>query len=269
MTTLFESPQLNDRLFFPRREITPPPPGARDEMMAVAPGIRLHCRIYAAGQPRFRLLYFHGNGEVIADHDAVFPAFARLGARWIVCDYRGYGRSEGRPTLPHALSDAVSLFEAFSAVDDPLPLAVMGRSLGSAPAIEVGVRFPEAVAALVIESGYADPLGLARRRGLPVEGVPPAVAEPYDNAGKIRRVRCPLLVMHGALDRLIEPAEARLNFRQAARSIRKELVILEGVGHNDILSAPQNGYFRTLDRFFGQALPRPGSPPFIGTDHSD
>jgi pimeloyl-ACP methyl ester carboxylesterase len=248
MTSIFESPRLNHRLFFPRRNDMPPPPGARDDMLPVAPGVRLHCRIYPAADARFRLLYFHGNGETVADHDSLFPEYARLGARWLVCDYRGYGRSDGEPSLPLLLADAVTVYNHIRATPDPLPLAVMGRSLGSAPAIELGGRFPD-IAALVIESGYADPLGLVRRRGIATDGITPVEAAPYDNARKMRRVRCPLLVLHGARDHLIAPEEARMNIEEAGSEF-KQLEILEGVGHNDILSASGNAYFRTLDRFF-------------------
>jgi pimeloyl-ACP methyl ester carboxylesterase len=257
MASIFESTPLNRRLFFPRRDDTPPPPGARDDMVLVAPDVRIHCRAYPATDPRFRLIYFHGNGEVVADHDPLHPAFARLGARWLVCDYRGYGRSDGEPSLPHLLADAVAVYNHVRATPNPLPLAVMGRSLGSAPAIELGGRFPD-IAALVIESGYADPLGLVRRRGLPTAGITPAEAAPYDNARNIRRVRCPLLVMHGARDHLIAADEARTNI-SAAGSEFKQLEILEGVGHNDILFAPGNAYFRVLDRFFQAVFPKQDS----------
>ena len=61
--------------------------------------------------------------------------------------------------------------------------------------------------------------------------------------------------MHGEDDFLISSKEAQLNFEQAG-SEQKELVILEGVGHNDIMMAPNNAYFMTLKKFFESTVVR-------------
>jgi pimeloyl-ACP methyl ester carboxylesterase len=69
----------------------------------------------------------------------------------------------------------------------------------------------------------------------------------FNNSQKIKLVKCPLLIMHGADDFLISPHEAKLNYDNAGSKM-KHLEILEGVGHNDMMMNPT--YFSTVKRFF-------------------
>ena len=128
----------------------------------------------------------------------------------------------------------------------------MGRSLGSAPALELCKRFPE-ITCCVIESGYADPIPLVERRGLNVTNITTAENALFSNSEKIRLVKCPILIMHGEMDSLISPEEAKLNYKNAS-SIHKKLAIVEGVGHNDIMTARENAYFSILSSFFSQVF---------------
>ena len=66
-------------------------------------------------------------------------------------------------------------------------------------------------------------------------------------------VKCPILIMHGEMDSLISPEEAKLNYKNAS-SIHKKLAMLEGVGHNDIMMARDNAYFSCLSSFFSQVF---------------
>ena len=61
--------------------------------------IHVHVRRHPSASARFSLLFFHGNGEVVSDYDGLAGAFTALGGEMIVCDYRGYGKSEGHPSL--------------------------------------------------------------------------------------------------------------------------------------------------------------------------
>ena len=59
--------------------------------------------------------------------------------------------------------------------------------------------------------------------------------------------------MHGQIDSIISPEEAKLNYKNVP-SQKKRLVILEGVGHNDMIMAKNNEYFTSLSTFFTQVL---------------
>ena len=248
--SIFDTAEFNSRLFYPRPCAAPPPPGATDCLVEVERGVHVHGRAHPAPEARAVLLYFHGNGEVVPDYDDAADAFVALGVRPVFFGYRGYARSTGVPTLRASLQDAHAILRQVreSGVGTPArPIIVMGRSLGSAPAIELAAR-AEGVAALIVESGWADPLGVLARRGIRPFVLSDEERQVFSNVEKMREVRVPVLIVHGALDDLIEPREAELN-HAAVGAADKRLVILRGCGHNNISRHPK--YFDTLGEFIG------------------
>ena len=127
-------------------------------------------------------------------------------------------------------------------------ICVMGRSIGSAPTIEL-CSMRNDIHACVLESGYADPIPLVERRGLSINKTTPEENALFNNSQKISAVKCPTLIMHGEDDFLISPKEAQLNFKNLGSKI-KTLEILDGVGHNDMMMAPGHAYFNKLKLFF-------------------
>src|SRR5262249_27853587 len=101
LMSIFDRHDFNERLFFPRTDTSPTPPGPVE--LDLRGG---HVRRYAATPGLPTLLVFHGNGEVVADYDDQAARFAAAGANLAVMDYRGYGKSHGTPTLRGILADA-------------------------------------------------------------------------------------------------------------------------------------------------------------------
>lgn len=244
MTSLFDTREFTERLFFPRADVSPPPPGAVD--LDVAGEATLHVRWHRGGAARPTLLLFHGNGEVVADYDALAPRFAAAGVDLAVMDYRGYGRSGGAPSLRSMLADAPRVLAAVRAAG-AIRLVVMGRSLGSACAAALYADAPAGVVGVVLESGFVDLGALVRRRGLAA----PAVLSDADRAAfdplpRLARGTLPLLVLHGEADAIIDPGEAA-RAHAAAGARRKQLALIPGHGHNDLARAPR--YWATLAAF--------------------
>jgi alpha-beta hydrolase superfamily lysophospholipase len=253
VSSIFDSSEFNRNLFFPRPDQSSPPFGSDEIYIEVEPAIRVHIRRYPNSASNFTLLYFHGNGEIAGDYDELSKVYSDMGVEFIVCDYRGYGKSDGMPTLRSVLQDSHIVYEHLRDTGSLKEhVGVMGRSLGSAPAIELCIHYQE-IRCCIIESGYADPIPLVERRGLKIEKTTPEEDSLFNNSMKIPNVSCPLLIMHGEDDFLISPREAQLNF-QNARAETKFLEILEGVGHNDMMMARDNQYFSVLGRFI-KSLP--------------
>ncbi len=249
MPSIFDSPEFNGNLFFPRPDLKTPPPTAVDIYVQAKDQVKLHVRRYPDEGAKFVLLYFHGNGEIASDYDDLAEIFSSLNAELIVAEYRGYGRSDGQPTLRRTLEDAHLIYQ--SLLEEGLlsrGCCVMGRSLGSASAIELSSKH-DAISACVIESGYADPVPLVERRGLRIEKTTDEENSSFNNSHKIASVNCPTLIMHGEDDFLISSKEAEENFRCAGTK-EKTLEILEGVGHNDMMMAQNGAYFKVLNTFF-------------------
>jgi pimeloyl-ACP methyl ester carboxylesterase len=172
---------------------------------------------------------------VVSDYDPVAQRFAAWNIALTVFGYRGYGDGSGSPTLRAAFEDAHRILKELLTRlwDQPdVPVILMGRSLGSGPAIELAAT-ECAVHALIIESGYADARRLVARRGLPAPELDDAERRTFSNVDKIFHVRVPLLILHGRADRLILVDEASMLHR-AAGSTDRRLVVLDHVGHNDL-----------------------------------
>jgi alpha-beta hydrolase superfamily lysophospholipase len=234
--SIFDSHAFNERLFFPRRDVSTPPAGATDLEIAV-PGATLHLRWHRPPSARATVLLFHGNGEVVADYDDAAETFAAAGASLAVVDFRGYGASTGTPTLRSALSDAPLVLQAMLEKRGIEPLLVMGRSLGSACANELYGMQRADIAGFILESGASDLVGLVRRRGLDLRPFDQNDLDVFDPIPKLQRGTQPLLVLHGAIDEMIAPAEAKQAFA-AAGTKKKNLVLIPGHGHNDISASP-------------------------------
>ena len=211
------------------------------------------------------LLWFYGNGENIARIWPIVRDFQPPGASLLVLDYPGYGGSEGRAT-ERALYEAADL--AYQELKrrpdvDSLRIYVYGRSLGTAVATHTAATHP--VAGLILESPFTS----AREMSGQHYGIFPRflLRLRLDNLANVSRIRCPLLVFHGADDRLVPPEMGR-RVAQAAPG-PTELVLIEGAGHNETYDAGGRRYRDKLWAFvMGKRERGKGNGSDPGADHS-
>jgi hypothetical protein len=123
----------------------------------------------------------------------------------------------------------------------------MGRSLGSAAAIEVAAHAGEQLAGLIVESGFADTFALLSRLAVWLEGATED-QDGFSNATKISRITIPTLIIHGQDDLLIPAADGQELYRRSAAE-HKQLVLIPGAGHNDLMMAGRDQYFRAIHTF--------------------
>ncbi|MCD6271949.1 MAG: alpha/beta hydrolase, partial [Deltaproteobacteria bacterium] len=158
--TYFDRPEILSRLFYPREEIiTSKSDQAEDLLIPIEDGFLIGARFHHADKEAPVILYFHGNGEIVSDYDDLGPLYLDRGINFLPVDYRGYGLSTGMPTVTGMMRDAHIIFEF---VENWLkensftgPLIIMGRSLGSASALEIAANYEDLIDGLIIESGFA------------------------------------------------------------------------------------------------------------------
>lgn len=245
-------------LFYPRRQHGKPPEDAFDLKVPVDDGISITCRAYRGRDQMPWILYFHGNGEVVSDYDAIAPLYNRRGLNLLVADYRGYGASDGKPTFTDMIGDAKLILDYVSSekqgIGDRGGWYVMGRSLGSISALELAANYPEKIKGLIIESGFISVAGLIRHLGLPSPGGLDLLEEEYRRlTGQIRQ---PALVIHGERDRLVPYEQGRELF-DSLGSGNKEMVVIPGADHNDIMYVDSEKYLEAVEKFISasQGLP--------------
>jgi hypothetical protein len=252
-TNLLDEPAILRVLFHPRRDYGPgPAPGVHKVEIKAKDGTLLGGRLHPAAPQAPAILYFHGNGEIAADYDDLAPWYTQRGITLLISDYRGYGNSGGRPTGRHLLSDAVTMFNATGQIMahnglTPARLYVMGRSLGSAAAIEVALHAGQQLAGLIIESGFADTFALILRLGLQVESTTEKV-DGFGNAIKLGQITTRALFIHGQDDVLIPAFEGEKLYQQCAAQ-DKQLVLIPHAGHNDLMLVGMEQYFDAIQRF--------------------
>lgn len=249
--SLLDRAGAGSMVFYPRRDHTVPPPGAIDVDIEAEPGVVIGARLYAADPSFPTILYFHGNGEVVGDHDGIAPLYHAIGCNLFVVDYRGYGRSGGEPSFAALVSDAhaaaVRFHDELDARGFAAPRFVMGRSLGSHPALELAARRPDRFGGVIIESGAANLRRLAQFAGATM-AAEEARALIDAHEAKIRSIRLAALIIHGERDELI-PVEHAAALYDLLEHTDRDLVIIPGAGHNDILWFGQREYFGAIQRF--------------------
>ncbi|NDJ62214.1 MAG: alpha/beta hydrolase [Chloroflexi bacterium] len=248
-----DDPRILAGLFYPRsaRANENLPPGARDGTVTIAADVVIGYRWFPLKPEAPVILFFHGNGEVAADYSTVAPLYHNIGVSLLVVDYRGYGWSTGFPLVSALLTDAEKIAAALPQIlgDAPAdkPVYVMGRSLGSAPAIHLAYTYPERFRGLIIDSGFAETPSLFKRLGIDTTGLN-IDESPIGNARKIASIDLPLLIIHGERDLLLPLSNAQQLF-DAAPSTQKRLLVIRGAGHNNLLVYGSGDYFLALAGF--------------------
>ncbi len=252
---LLDRPEISQFIFYPRQD---PPP--QDDTLVypveVEEGVSIVCRFYPAPKGRATILYFHGNGETAGDYDVVSSLYTSLGINLFVADYRGYGLSSGTPTLGNMLEDARPIYERLKEVLRKGGYAeavfVMGRSLGSAPAIELAFQAQDALKGLIVESGFSDAWRLLGYIGLPLK-IPAHYKSGFPNGVKMRSIRIPTLLIHAAEDHLIPLSEAEELLRLCAAE-EKRLVVIPRADHNTLMMMGRDRYFQAIEGFIKSNL---------------
>lgn len=230
-------------LVFESRLIYPAPPvaigmwdaskhDAEEVVFESADSTQLHGWYLEHPNPQAHLLFCHGNGEHIG---ILGPWADQLRSEHrvslFVFDYRGYGKSQGRPYEEGVLQDGEAALEWLSdrAGVRTDQIVIYGRSLGGAVAIHLAAE--KGARGLIIERTFDSIVGLAADLypWLPVRLL---MRNRYESVDKIRSYDRPLLQLHGEEDSLV-PVELAKRLFEAAPSEEKRFVAMPGIGHND------------------------------------
>lgn len=254
-----DHPLIADVLFHPRKDVAALLKSSIPSLdVRVTDDIRIGCRLHLTDMDEApNIIFFHGNGETAGDYDDIGLQYVEHGMNFLVTDYRGYGSSDGTPGASSMMADCHAVFEGLRSYlrekGKTGPLLVMGRSLGSACAIEIAYRHGDEIAGLIVESGFSDTMPLLERLGLDLSDLQIDEGEGFCNVYKIMRITKPSLFLHAQFDQIIPLASAEiLQAQSAARS--KEFQVIPGADHNSILEVAGFRYFVTIRRFVDKIL---------------
>lgn len=215
-------------------------------------GVRLHGWYIPARGARGTLLFFHGNAGNISHRLDSLRIFHGLGLNVLIFDYRGYGRSEGRPGEEGIRLDALAAWRHLVETrgEAPARIVLFGRSLGAAVAAWLAAR--ESPGALILESAFISVPDLAAELywWLPARSL---ARLDYATRDYLAGVRCPVLVVHSPEDEIIPYRHGRALYAAARQP--KAFLELRG-DHNAGFLLTGTAYPAGLDAFLSIHLAR-------------
>lgn len=192
----------------------------------------------AAGMPT--LLYSHGNAEDLGQAQDLYAAWHDQGFGVLAYDYPGYGQSSGKPSedsCERAIQAAWDHLRASGV--EAKSIVLVTRSVGCGPGVWLASH--EQPGGMVLISPFTSTFAVV----LPWPIFP---GDRFPNLKAIRRIKTPLLVIHGAADTLIDPSHGQ-QLVAASGATEKAFLPIPGAGHNDIFQLAGPEIFQAIAEF--------------------
>ncbi len=238
-------------VFFPQKELDLQPGNlglqAEEVFVKVDDEAVIHAWFFAPPNDRAPVLLFcHGNAGNISHRLDNVRHLVQHGLGVLLFDYRGYGKSTGRPSEKGVYRDGRTAYEylVHERKIPPERIVPFGRSLGAAVALEVALHHP--VRSVILESAFTSTRDMAKRMG-PFALLSPVMPANYNNLDKIRRLKASKLIIHGRDDDIV-PFKMGETLYSAA-SEPKAFLPMDGAGHNDTYVVGGEPYFKALAEF--------------------
>lgn len=202
--------------------------------------------------PHPGIVYFGGRSEEVSwvarDAGKLFPNMSVLAV-----NYRGYGNSHGDPDEQHMIDDGCQLFDWLAARGhvDPKRIAIVGRSLGSGVAVQVGRQRP--VHSVVLITPYDSILAIAKRkfRAMPIEYI---LRHRFESIKHAPSLMAPTYVLRAAFDDVVPHSHTDALVQKLGRLHGDDIV--PGSDHMNIpyLEATQERVATFLSTQFSQII---------------
>ena len=249
--------QQPSMIFFPQKELdeTPAAWGLEYEEISLltADNVKLHGWYLPDPGSRKALLFFHGNAGNISHRGASVEIFHQLGLNVFIFDYRGYGKSQGKPDEKGFHKDARAAWRYLTDERgfDQNDIVLFGRSLGGAVAAKLAAEVHPG--GLILESTFSSARDVANAV-FPVLSRLIFLRYDFNTVAYIKQVTPPVLVLHSPDDEII-PLRLGEKVFQAANE-PKSFVKLKG-DHNSGFLMSQPDYERALGTFISSAISMP------------
>jgi fermentation-respiration switch protein FrsA (DUF1100 family) len=237
-------------IFFPSKPLDATPETLRmahkDVYFVAQDGNRLHGWFFPLSQDDPVILHFHGNAGNISHRLDLVSQFLKRKLQVFIIDYRGFGRSEGRPSEKGLYRDGLAACDYLVQKEGILPgnIVLHGHSIGAAVAIEVALN--RSVKSIILESAFTSTRDMAKTMPLFLL-LSPVLPTNYNNLEKISRLHVPKLIIHGDRDEIVPFSMGERLYRAAKEP--KFFVPLKGGAHNDTYIVGGEEYFRPFAAF--------------------
>jgi fermentation-respiration switch protein FrsA (DUF1100 family) len=247
----FGYPRIENLLvFFPEKRFDFAPEAFglsyKDVYFRSEDGKRLHGWFFPGEEAHPVLLHLHGNAGNISHRLDLIKRLVQKNLQVFIIDYRGFGKSEGRPSEKGVYLDGLAAYDHL-VKKEGIPgenIVLHGHSLGAAVAVEVALK--RSVKAVILESPFTSTRDMAKT--MPFFFVfSPLLPANYNNLEKVSGLSVPLLIVHGDQDEIVPFSMGERLFGAAAEP--KHFLRLERAGHNDTYVAGGKRYLDALEQF--------------------
>ena len=223
--------------------------GASDVWLNSPDGVRLHAWWVGRQGTRLVTLFLHGNAGNVTHRIPHIREIVAAGSSILIPDYRGYGKSSGRPTEKGLYLDSETAFTYLLGQGYRSKQIILhGESLGTAVAIDLASRRP--CAGLILEAPFTSGSDVAGTV-LPLLG--PLLVRGFNSVPKLRWILKPKLFLQGDHDEVIPPRLGQLLYAVAQGP--KSFWVVEGAGHDNIVETAGPQYRERLAAFYGSLKP--------------
>lgn len=222
-----------------------------DHTFTTSDGVRLHAWLFRASDPEAPvMIWFHGNAGNLSDRALMGSSFARRGISTFLFDYRGYGKSEGKPSERKLFLDAIAAHDYVARLGTQ-PIVLYGESVGGPYAAHVARE--RKVRCVIIENSFPSlkAIGNALYKPLPLGWTAPFALRTTD---WLNEAGVPVLVLHGQRDEVI-PYFLGKELHDGLR-VPKEMLTSAHAGHCEIPMIDSVRYYEAVTRFASNASGR-------------
>ena len=243
-------------IFFPQKSFDFAPESFqlnyRDAYFTTEDGKTLHGWFFPGRMDHPVILHFHGNAGNISHRLDLVGHFLQKRLQVFIFDYRGFGKSQGRPSEQGLYLDGMAAYDYLVQKEGILPgkIVLHGHSIGAAVAVEVALN--RSVRSVILESAFTSTKDMAKAMPL-FFLLSPLLPANYNNLEKVARLHVPKLIIHGDRDEVVPFSMGERLF--AAAPEPKQFLRLEGAGHNDTYVVGGKPYLDTVERFAENSEP--------------
>lgn len=218
-------------------------------------GTWLHGWYFKKPSAKRTFLVSHGNAGNLSHRYLIFMVLFEADGSVFIYDYHGYGKSQGEPNDRNIVEDSVAAYD-FMVKDlkvKPDSIVLYGESLGCA--VSTSLMQSRPVQAVILQSPFINLARTAKDKIAWAKIYPDFMFEQnhLDNLVPYKTKHPPLLLIHGDKDWILNPDYSKEIYKAAVQP--KQLLILEGKGHNDIYPEHAMKVVATINQFLASKNP--------------
>jgi uncharacterized protein len=219
----------------------------QDVWLTAYDGTKLHAWWIPSDKAKLTFLAFHGNAANIANRAPAYEFLRDLPANVFALEYRGYGRSEGKPNEAGLYRDSEAAYQYLvnTRGTDPRTIVSFGQSLGTAVAAHLAAQHE--VGGVVLEAPFPSASRVARQVFWFLPGLGLLLHSQFDTQARLGQINAPVLIVHCKQDPVI-PFQFGREVYSAARP-PKDFLQIDGQCHEEASLIAPTQYRVALQKF--------------------